>query len=61
MSKKPEPLSIIAFKAPGPKWQLVGTATSRSAAAVIIGKEWAQGHLARIVSAVKSQVKAKAS
>ncbi len=61
--KKPEAakVRVISLQPPGPKWQPVGEPTTRAAAAILIGKEWAKGRLARIVSIVKAQAKAKAS
>jgi hypothetical protein len=53
-------VSVIAFKKPGPKWQLIGDPVERPKAVLMVAHEWQAGNLARIVP-MRVQKKAQAS
>ena len=53
-------VSVIAFKKPGPKWQLLGEPVERPQAVRMVAGEWKAGNLARIIP-VRAQKKAQAS
>ncbi|MEH2517384.1 hypothetical protein V1279_002957 [Bradyrhizobium sp. AZCC 1610] len=52
---------VVAFKAPGPKWHIVGEPIERAKAVLVIAAEWKSGNMARIVSQTKPPAASKAS